>query len=196
MHINDFLNFEGIPYQITRNGQPFSTEIGLNNFSKSTKRSHLDFRPDADVIVGDFATSPDGKSVEIIETNIVYMAQQPFALEAYYSTDYENTQQKKASSHQTFHINNAYGSVIGSDNVATINYTSSIPDMRRKIEAEAPEYRESLQKIVDLLEMIVDNQITPTKGLLSKFSSVMERNSWISSAVASTLLTWLTSTSR
>ena len=37
-----------------------------------------------------------------------------------------------------------------------------------------------------------NGDIPVQKGILSKFSDVMERNSWITGAIASTLLSWLT----
>ena len=64
---------------------------------------------------------------------------------------------------------------------------------KKEIEASNSPDKEDLDKIISLLEMIVNNQLSPQKGLFSKFSSVMERNSWITGTITSTLLGWLTS---
>lgn len=90
-----------------------------------------------------------------------------------------------------FHINNAYGSVIGTQQNVTLNYKSSLSQLKSDVNECNSEDKESLQKIVSLLEMILDNQVPPNKGIFSKFSAVMERNSWFTSAVSSTIMSWL-----
>lgn len=91
-----------------------------------------------------------------------------------------------------FNIENAYSSVIGSQQNVTFNCNDSIQKAKQQIEAINSPDKEELKQIISLLEMIINNQLPPQKGLLSKFSSVMERNSWITSTLASTLLSWLT----
>lgn len=93
----------------------------------------------------------------------------------------------------TFNIQNAYGSVIGSQSSVVMNYNAAIQNAKKEIEASNSPDKEDLDKIISLLEMIVNNQLSPQKGLFSKFSSVMERNSWITGTITSTLLGWLTS---
>lgn len=90
-----------------------------------------------------------------------------------------------------FHINNAHGSVIGTQQNVTLNYTSSLSQLKDDVDNCDSEDKESLQKIVSLLEMIIDNQVPPSKGIFSKFSAIMERNSWFTSAVSSTIMGWL-----
>lgn len=65
--------------------------------------------------------------------------------------------------------------------------------MRARIASEGGQDSDELNRIADLLEMIVNNQIPASKGLFSKFSSVMERHSWLSSAISSALISWLMS---
>ena len=89
-------------------------------------------------------------------------------------------------------IGTAYGSVIGTANTATINYQTSFRELRDRAEAENAPDKEQVQKLIDLVEMIVNEQIPPQRGLLSKFSETMERHSWVTSAVASALVSWLT----
>ena len=50
-----------------------------------------------------------------------------------------------------------------------------------------------MEKVIALLEMVVNNQVPASKGLFSKFSELMERHSWLSGSVASTILGWLMS---
>jgi hypothetical protein len=50
----------------------------------------------------------------------------------------------------------------------------------------------TLEKVVSLLEAIINGDIPAQKGIFSKLKDSMERNSWITGAIASTLLSWLT----
>lgn len=60
------------------------------------------------------------------------------------------------------------------------------------LSSDSPD-KEDLQQLLSLLEMLVNDRIPAQKGMLSKFSAVMERNSWITGAISSTLLGWLMS---
>lgn len=64
--------------------------------------------------------------------------------------------------------------------------------MREQTAIENAPDKEQINKLIDLVEMIVNEQIPPQKGLLSKFSDTMEKHSWITGAVASALVSWLT----
>lgn len=92
-----------------------------------------------------------------------------------------------------FNIGNAYGSVIGTQQNVSLNYENSLQAAKEQLESSDSPDKEELQHIISLLEMITRNQLPPQKGLLSKFSAVMERNSWITGTVTSALLSWLTS---
>ncbi len=65
--------------------------------------------------------------------------------------------------------------------------------MKERVEQEQSEDKEDLKKIISLLEMVVNEQVPPSKGLFSKSSAVMERHSWIANSVAATVLSWLMS---
>ena len=97
------------------------------------------------------------------------------------------------SNSPVFNIGTAYGSVIGTQQSVTVNYKDSLRATKKQIEDSDSPDKEELQQIISLLEMMVNNQLPPQKGLLSKFSAVLERNSWITSPIASVLISWLTS---
>lgn len=108
---------------------------------------------------------------------------------------YQNESEYKISQKETssiFNIQNAYGSVIGIENYTTLNYNSTVQELKDKVSADTSSDKEQLEKIVDLLEMVVSDQVPASKGLFSKFSEIMERHSWISNAIAGTILSWLT----
>lgn len=78
----------------------------------------------------------------------------------------KETEQRQSN---IYNIGTAYGSVIGTANTATINYQTNFQELRERAEAENAPDKEQVQKLVDLVEMIVNEQIPPQKGLLYKF---------------------------
>ena len=86
-----------------------------------------------------------------------------------------------------FNIGSVTNSVVGNNNTVTI----SIQEMRDRAEQEGGTDKEALQEIISILEKILAGQETPKQGLFKKFSACMERNSWITGAIASALLGWL-----
>lgn len=91
-----------------------------------------------------------------------------------------------------FNIQNAYSSVIGNGNQTTVNQCPAIQELRLHVETDTSNDKELLMEIVDLLEKIIEGEISFSKGMFSKFSAVMERNPWMASAASETLLAWMT----
>ncbi len=91
-----------------------------------------------------------------------------------------------------FNIENATNSVIGTQAHVTLNIGSAIHETREKIDSSNSEDKAELHQIIDLLEMVVSNQMPVKKGLFSKFTAAIQRNSWIASPLTSILLKWLT----
>ena len=184
--IESFLNEHGIEYTINRNGS-IHTEIGLPNSIDGDKC--ICFYPNADIMPLDSITNHAGDEYFISEVETVFQGKNPAYLKATYKT-----QAQAVKNEQTvFNIQNAYGSVIGTGNQATINYNSAVSELRKAVASDTSADKEQLEKIVDLLEMVVNDQVPPSKGLFSKFSAVMERHSWISNSMAGTILSWLLS---
>lgn len=192
MSTNNFINRMGILYTVKRDTQPDRTEKGLINHEKSTGLAYIGFLPETDIKRDDVLINPSGDVFYVIETLTDSVLGKPYQLKAYYQTarEHELIQQNSQS---VFNIQNAYGSVIGNNNQATINYNSVLSDLKERVSQESSDDKEDMEKIISLLEMVVNNQVPPSKGLLSKFSKVLERHSWLSSSVASAILGWLMS---
>lgn len=186
--LESFLQQHGIFYVVKRNGH---SQLGLHNTEKSTGRKYIGFTPGTDVHPGDSLTNPAGDTFYIVDAQTQFIHQEPYQLKAYYQTEFDKECYAQPSS-PVFNIENAYGSVIGTQHTVTFNYKDSLQATKAQIESSGSPDKEDLQHIISLLEMIVNNQLPPQKGLLSKFSSVLERNSWITGSIASTLLGWLT----
>lgn len=187
-----FILNQGIKMRIFRDDQLIAEEPGLPNHEKSTHRAYIGFLPNCNVRTGDIVVNPSDNKYYVIDVDTAYFGGRPNQVKAFYLTEAEYVAKQKQAQGSVFNIENAYGSVIGSNNVATINYQTSISEIRQRVEDENAPDKEQMEKLLDLLQMIVDGVVPPQKGLLSKFSETMERHSWLSSAVASTFLTWLT----
>lgn len=193
MIFENFLKRHGIDMRIERNGELISTIPGLPNRETATNRKYVGFRPGTDIKVDDVVITPANERLYITETQASYFQKHQEEIKAFYMTEAEKhrkeTEQRQSN---VYNIGTAYGSVIGTANTATINYKTNFQELRERAELENAPDKEQVQKLIDLVEMIVNGQVPPQKGLLSRFSETMERHSWITSAVASALVSWLT----
>ena len=186
--LDRFMEMGGQKVSIERSGSIIAEYQGLPNHDKRGKK-YFAFYPGSDVAERDWIIDSAGKRyyVEDAETDIIHGS--PFQLKAYTLTETEV--RKSNSSPATFNIEYANNSVIGTQNYAVVNCNDCISQMRDQIAATNSSDKNELTEIVDLLERILANQTPPQKGLFSRFSAVMERNSWISGTMASSLLSWL-----
>lgn len=193
MIFENFLKRHGIDMRIERNGEIISTIPVLPNRETATNRKYVGFRPGTDIKVDDVVITPANERLYITETQASYFQKHQEEIKAFYMTEAEKhrkeTEQRQSN---VYNIGTAYGSVIGTANTATINYKTNFQELRERAELENAPDKEQVQKLIDLVEMIINGQVPPQKGLLSRFSETMERHSWITSAVASALVSWLT----
>lgn len=186
-----FINDRGIIFQVERNGTIISELKGLQNQEKTTSKKYVSFMPDSDIQIGDWIINPAQDRLFIYDTITDFFLGSKSQIKAYYQTNAEYNTNEKATN--IFNIGTASNSVIGTQSNVTMNITGSIQKAKEKINSSNPNDKEELMQIISLLEMIVNNQIPAQKGLLSKFSTVMERNSWITGTISSILLNWLLS---
>lgn len=194
MPFTTFLDMQGIEVLIERDGQPLKKLRGLFNAETNTKRKYCGFLPDTDIRPNDWIVKTDtGERLFVVDTKSQSFRGKTESIKAFYQTGAEHENSTQNTQQPIFNIQNAYGSVIGIGNTASFSYQNAVNELRETIESSESPDKEELKQIVSLLEMVVKNQVPASKGLFSKFSGVMERNSWISSAVASAIMTWLLS---
>lgn len=187
------LRRSGVRFSVMRNEVEVLSAIGLDNRETATGKRYVGFMPETDVQAGDILISPANEQFYVTDTKIAFFTGKPHRLMAYYQTSAERNGILVQQSTPIFNIENAYGSVIGTGNSATINYNASIQSLMEQVKQSDSPDKEDMEKIVSLLEMIINNQVPPSKGLFSKFSGIMERHSWLSNSVAATILGWLMS---
>ena len=194
MDMSQWLSQKGVSITIKRNNAIICETLGLFNHEKSNGSLFIGFMPEIDVAVGDYLITANGEIFHAKDMKRQFINQRPYQLKVYVYTHEEYSQQKNANSQVTYNISNAIGSIIGNHNVNTLNYTnSSIAEMREKVSNAPLEDREELSKLIDLLEMVVEDKVPASKGLFSRFSAVMERNSWITSSITNAVMSWLLS---
>lgn len=186
----NFITQRGIIFKVERNGCIISEIQGLPNHEKSTSRAYIGFFPNSDILTGDWLINPANEKFYVTDTLTDFFMSEASQLKAYYQTSAEYNSVPTATT--IFNIGTANSSVIGTQENVILNYNDSIQKAKEQIATSDSFDKEDLQKIVSLLEMITDNQVTPHAGLFSKFSAVMERNSWITGTIASAILNWLT----
>lgn len=185
------LESRGIMYDIFRNGEQIHSLKGLPNHEKVSHVSYIGFLPDSDIKTGDILDNRFHEKFIVTDTQLGFFHGEPGQLKVYYQTESEAIRPEKSS--VTYNIGNAYGSVIGSQSVVNMNYNDSIQSAKQQISESSSPDKEDLTKLINLLEMVVNDRVPVHKGIFSKFSAVMERNSWITSSISSVLLNWLTS---
>lgn len=190
--IRGFLQRSGVVFSIERKGKSPNPEKGLMNREQSTQRKYIGFLPGTDIEIGDWLINPSGDRFFVYDKETATFAGKPNQLKCYVQTEAEyQTQSQKSET--VFNIGSATGSVIGTQTVVNFNYSNSIEHLKEQVsESNSPDKAE-LEKITALLEMIVNDQLPPQKGMFSKFADTLKRNAWFSTPMMSALFGWLTS---
>lgn len=185
MPVSDFIKCHGIPFAVTRNGENIGTSLGLKNYDKNKRLDYISFYPGENIRANDNLTYPDGNMVRVSYIETFYAFGKPESLDAYILSN----QGKQDSAVQTIiNVGTATNSVIGNNN----HVSMSIQEMKSKAESDGGADKEELAEIISLLEKMLEDKESPQKGMFARFSSCMERHSWVTGAIASALFTWLT----
>ena len=187
-----FITTRGTVFRIERNGEFISTALGLPNHEKATQKPYIGMLQDADVNIGDWLVNPANDRF-LVKDKIADFAFNEFQqYKIFYLTEAQAKKDSSAPASTIFNIGTATGSVIGTQSVVNMNYNDSIQNAKKQLENSSSPDKEDLKQLINLLEMIVNNQVPVSKGLFSRFSEIMERNSWITGSISSALISWLT----
>lgn len=183
-----FWSTRGIMYSVQRDNMQIHEYKGLPN--SDTKGKYVGFPADYDVTIDDILIPITNEKFYVTDTIVDYWDGEPSQKKAYIQTEAEHRTSRPQQT-TVFNIGTANSSIIGNQANATLNYASTIQTAKEQLASTNSPDKEELQQIISLLEMVVNNQVPPQKGLFSKFSAVMERNSWITGTISSALLSWL-----
>lgn len=185
-----FIIDRGIMFQVERNSSIISELKGLPNRENPQSPKYVGFLPDSDVKIGDWIINPANERFYVSDTYTDFFLQEKSQLKAYYQTATEHNAKSETPS-VSFHVENATNSMIGTQSHFTMNINGSIQDARELVNSSNSSDKAELQQIIDLLEQISQNQEPIQHGFLSRFASVIQRNSWITSPIASIVLNLL-----
>lgn len=188
----EFINDFGIIFRVVRNGINLFELKGRPTCNKETKRNYISFMPDSDIKPGDWILNPKNEKLYVQDTITSYFFGEASELQAYFQTDTEYKSNTESNTN-IFNINTATNSIIGTQANVTMNINNSIQDIIELINASNSNDKDELCKIIKILESAFNEQIPIKKGMLSKFSDVMERNSWITGSISSLILNWMLS---
>lgn len=192
MRGNYFIDKSGIMYSVERNHEQIASHKGLINRDQSTNKRYISFHVGTDIQIGDWLINPNGDKFLVTDKETTTFGGQPHDLKCMIQTEVEAKQSSIPSATNIFNIGSATGSIIGTQSNVILNYNEAIQNAKAQLSTSDSPDKEDLQKIISLLEMVVNDQVAPSKGLFSKFSAVMERNSWITGSISAAILSWLT----
>lgn len=190
--IRGFLQRSGVMFSIERNGEALNSEKGLMNREQTTQKRYIGFLPGTKIEIGDWLINPSGDRFFVYDKETATFAGKPNQLKCYIQTENEHKTQP-SNSGTIFNIGSATGSVIGTQSVVNFNYSNAIHQLKDQVTATDSPDKSELEAILTLLEMVVNDQVPPQKGMFSKFADVLKRNSWFATPMMSAILGWLTS---
>ena len=191
--IRGFLNRSGVMLTVEKNGAQVGAEKGLINREQSTQRRYIGFIPGTKIDVGDWLINPSGDKFYVYDKETMSVSGRPYQLKCYVQSETEFKTKETLSSNTVFNIGTATGSVIGTQSVVNFNYTNTVQQLKEQLSSTNSPDEADLEKVTDILEMVVNNQLPPQKGMFSKFSDVLKRNNWFTTPMMSALFGWLTS---
>lgn len=173
------LHSSGKDFINTRTNEKFKGILVLNQ-----PKPRIDFENTVDLKSSDWILNSVGERLYVTEVFSVSNGYKS----CYYISEYQYNQSN--NNNPTFSINatTIENSIIGTQVNATISLNDQIQKMKSDISDSSSSDKEELLKIVSLLEELKNSQEPIPKGILSRFSVVMERNSWITGSIASFLL--------
>ena len=191
--IRGFLNRSGVMLTVERNGVQVGAEKGLINREQSTQKRYIGFIPGTKIDVGDWLVNPSGDRFYVYDKETMSVSGRPYQLKCYVQSETEFKTKETLSSNTVFNIGTATGSVIGTQSVVNFNYANTVQQLKEQLSSTDSPDKADLEKVTDILEMVLNNQLPPQKGMFSKFADILQRNSWFTNPMMSALLGWLTS---
>lgn len=178
---DELVSVSGTPFTIFRNGQRIKTVKGLyqNEYS-------ADLPYDCGIKAGDVVFN------EITEERFIAKNIKKELSVTGDCIDFVSVEGEEATEHDStkivYNVGNAYGSAFG-PNSSSVYQCASIDDLRKLASVHNAD-EQKINELLEVLEKCVTND-SCHKGVLSKFSSFLQENSWLSGPVATLLLNHL-----
>ncbi|MBU5227813.1 hypothetical protein KQI36_14345 [Clostridium senegalense] len=185
------LNMHGDDFTIKRNDSISSTVKGF--FCTSEYPNTIQLSSDAKVSESDWiihnstnkkyfvkSIKPLSSSNSILGWMVEYLSE----------SEYKKSISEKDKS--TFSIGAIYGSaIVGNYNNATINNGYNLSQIQSMISSKPVDDQEELNKLIDRVKIIIEDNQPVSKGTFAKFSDLLAKHSDIAIALGSSLMNWL-----
>jgi hypothetical protein len=182
---------EGTDFEVERGGE-FQYEVkGLQNRDKK----RVQCGANAEIRPGDWLRSKISRNkLYVYDIDIVGKGRSLKSVVAYYATEEEHKKKYKESHEgDIYNINEAYGSVIGSQHDFTFDVSFKFSDLYERIEQYGGGDREELRQMVEEIHDQINREIDIEARGLAKFSELINRHAWITGPLANILLAyWIT----
>ena len=185
---DDFKEFATI-FTIIRDGKNIGTVEGFANPKTHTieTNSHTEIKKN-DILIENFSKC----RYYIISSEPNNFVNQNYGYILKYSLEKEYNLSENNNKTNNITIQNLYGTaVIGDKNNTTITLNPSIKELKGLIDTKPDEDKEVLNRLLVLLEVIVENNQPIQKGTLAKYSDILAKHSDIIIAIGSFITKWL-----
>lgn len=104
-----------------------------------------------------------------------------------------NAKEQSVPNSITYNIGTAHDSIIGNQTNATINNSNNLDELRDIINDKVKDHeeKEQLQELITMIKAITEANVPVSKGVFSKFSDTLQKNSWVTGPIATTVIKWL-----
>lgn len=180
-------------YNLVRNNNLITTVKGLPNTEKGTNRKFIALYPEIDIQINDILinTTTNIKYI-ILDIDSSSYKGTIFQKKAYYQTSTYIESQSNTSTTYNYNISNPQNSIIGNQEFATINNKSfNIDELKKLIELYGDNDKAKLYQLASELEKAIHND-NIKKGILSQFSDLIAKHSWLPLAIAQILSAFIT----
>lgn len=176
------------PRNLSTSGKPFKNERTNESFKGilvlNQGKPRIDFENSVDVKSTDWLVNSVGERLYVTELASLSDSYKS----CYYISEHEYNQSKQSNTTFSINATTIENSIIGTQANATINLNMQLQQLRSDIDGSDSSDKEELHQIVSMLEELNKSKDPVPRNIFSKFSAVMERNSWITGSIASFLL--------
>lgn len=184
---------DGDDFSIERDNSVISTTKGF--FCGKDYPNTIQLASDSDIIENDWLIHKSTNRRYFVKSiRPLTSCNQTLGWMAEYLSESEYKKSISENDKATFSIGAIYGSaIVGNYNNATINNGYNLNEIRSLISAKPIEDQKELNKLIDRIEIITEDNQPISKGTLAKFSDLLAKHSDIAIALGSSVMSWLTS---
>ncbi|WP_300381508.1 hypothetical protein [Clostridium sp.] len=185
------LNMHGDDFSIERNNSIISINKGI--FCGKDYPNTIQLASNSDISENDWIIHNSSKKRYFIKS--VYplsIKNETLGWMAEYMSESEYKEFTSQKDKSTFSIGAIYGSaIVGNYNNATINNGYNLSEIRSLISSKPIEDQSELNKLIDRIEIITEDNQPVSKGTLAKFSDLLAKHSDIAIALGTSIINWL-----